>query len=81
MKICIILNLICNNTIINGNVEKQINNVNSTVINNYYINNYKNERLDYVDYEKLLNIFTKTYDIRLLTKEYISIKTSLKIIT
>ena len=63
-------NLICNNTIINGNVEKQINNVNSTVINNYYINNYKNERLDYVDYEKLLNIFTKTYDIpRLLTKE------------
>ena len=63
---------IYNNVTTNGNIEYQYNcrDVNSNNINNFYINNYKNERLDYVDYEKLLHIFTKTYDIpRLLTKE------------
>jgi hypothetical protein len=65
-------NLNTNNITTNGNIEYQYNcrDVNSNNINNFYINNYKNERLDYVDYEKLLDIFTKTYDIpRLLTKE------------
>ena len=65
-------NLNTNNITTNGNIQYQYNcrDVNSHNINNFYINNYKNERLDYVDYEKLLNIFTKTYDIpRLLTKE------------
>jgi len=65
-------NLTTNNITTNGNIKYQYNcrDVNSHNINNFYINNYKNERLDYVDYEKLLDIFTKTYDIpRLLTKE------------
>ena len=65
-------NLNTNNITTNGNIEYQYNcrDINSNNINNFYINNYKNERLDYVDYEKLLDIFTKTYDIpRLLTKE------------
>ena len=65
-------NLNTNNITTNGNIEYQYNcrDVNSNNINNFYINNYKNERLDYVDYAKLLDIFTKTYDIpRLLTKE------------
>ena len=52
-----IINNITNNNIINNN-------------NNYIINNYGNERIDYLNYEKMLEIFKKTYDIpSLLTKE------------
>jgi len=49
----------------NTNIEKQIN-----TTNNIYINNYGNERLDYLNYEKLIYILTTGYDVpRLLTKE------------
>ena len=54
----------------NYNIENQNNNINSNNTNNIYINNYGNERLDYLNYEKMLEIFKKVYDIpRLLTKE------------
>jgi hypothetical protein len=64
-----------NINIVNNNIETQINNntyidkqVNNT--NNIYINNYGNERLDYLNYEKLLEILKTGYDVpRLLTKE------------
>lgn len=40
------------------------------ITNNVYINNYGNERLDYLNYEKMIEIFKKAYDIpSLLTKE------------
>ena len=49
----------------NTNIEKQIN-----TTNNIYINNYGNERLDYLNYEKLIEILKTGYDVpRLLTKE------------
>ena len=49
----------------NINIEKQIN-----TTNNIYINNYGNERLDYLNYEKLVAILKTGYDVpRLLTKE------------
>jgi|TARA_B110000093_G_scaffold167440_1_gene193633 hypothetical protein len=59
----------------NNKIETQINNntniekiINTT--NNIYINNYGNERLDYLNYEKLISILTTGYDVpRLLTKE------------
>lgn len=58
-------------TIINNKIETQINiekQVNTT--NNIYINNYGNERLDYLNYEKLISILKTGYDVpRLLTKE------------
>ena len=62
-------------TIINNTIETQINNntniekqINTT--NNIYINNYGNERLDYLNYEKLIAILKTGYDVpRLLTKE------------
>ena len=56
----------------NNNIEKQINNNietqnNNTIIN---INNYGNERLDYLTYDKMLSIFKNTYNIpTLLTEE------------
>jgi hypothetical protein len=70
-----------NNINTNYNIENQNNNIetqnniekietqnNNT--NNIYINNYGNERLDYINYEKMLKIFKNAYDIpRLLTKE------------
>ena len=55
-----------------NNIETQINNIidNQTNNNNFIINNYGNERLDYLSYEKMLNIFKKSYNIpSLLTKE------------
>jgi len=55
-----------------NNIETQ-NNYNIEIqnnTNNIYINNYGNERLDYLNYDKMLAIFKKAYDIpRLLTKE------------
>ena len=60
---------------INNNIETQNNIENQNVINNitnnkFYINNYGNERIDYLNYEKMLEIFKKAYDIpSLLTKE------------
>jgi hypothetical protein len=58
-------------TIINNKIETQINiekQLNTT--NNIYINNYGNERLDYLNYEKLITILKTGYDVpRLLTKE------------
>ena len=62
------------NNIIN-NIKTQNNIQNQNVINNitnnkFYINNYGNERIDYLNYEKMLEIFKKAYDIpSLLTKE------------
>jgi len=54
-------------------VEQLTNNIenqNNITNNNIYINNYGNERLDYLNYEKMLEIFKKTYNIpSLLTKE------------
>ena len=57
-----------------NNIETQNNIANlenqNNITNNIYINNYGNERLDYINYEKMLNIFKNAYDIpRLLTKE------------
>ena len=52
-------------------IGTQINN-HCTQINaqNIYINNYGSERLDYIDYDKYLQIFKKHYDIpSALTKE------------
>ncbi len=58
-------NITNNNYIINNNIT---NNIIHT--NNIYINNYGNERIDYLNYEKMLEIFKKVYDIpSLLTKE------------
>ena len=59
----------------NNNIETQINNnttidkqINTTT--NIYINNYGNERIDYLNYEKLFEILKTGYDVpRLLTKE------------
>jgi len=64
-----ITNNIETQNIINNNIQTQNNN-NIINNNNIYINNYGSERLDYLNYEKLLSIFTNSYDIpRLLTKE------------
>jgi hypothetical protein len=56
-----------------NNIENQINNnnnYNQINNNNIYINNYGNERLDYINFEKYLEIFKKCYDIpSALTKE------------
>jgi hypothetical protein len=56
----------------NNNIENQTNNNidtqnNNTIIN---INNYGNERLDYLTYDKMLSIFKNSYNIpTLLTEE------------
>jgi len=56
---------IINNIKTQINIEKQVN-----TTNNIYINNYGNERLDYLNYEKLITILKTGYDVpRLLTKE------------
>jgi hypothetical protein len=56
---------IINNIETQINIEKQVN-----TTNNIYINNYGNERLDYLNYEKLITILKTGYDVpRLLTKE------------
>ena len=53
----------------NYNIENQ-NNYTNNITNNLIINNYGNERIDYLNYEKMLEIFKKAYDIpSLLTKE------------
>ena len=59
---------------IQNNIEQQTNNIetqnNIQTQNNIYINNYGSERLDYLNYEKMLEIFKKSYNIpTLLTKE------------
>ena len=47
-----------------------INNINNVTNNYISVNNYGNERIDYLNYEKMLEIFKKKYDIQtLLTKE------------
>ena len=54
----------------NYNIETQNNIENHNNNNNITINNYGNERYDYLNYEKMLDIFKKAYDIpSLLTKE------------
>ena len=61
-----------NNNITNNNIENQINNniQNQNINNNIIINNYKNERLDYLTYDKMLTVFKKIYNSpTLLTKE------------
>ena len=58
-----------NNIEIYNNIESQ-NITNNITNNNIYINNYGKERIDYLNYEKMLEIFKKVYDIpSLLTKE------------
>ena len=71
--------IFCANTPNIQNINTQINNNgNYTNIENqknnnttqYIINNYGNERLDYINYDKYLEIFKKCYDIpSALTKE------------
>ena len=54
-----------NKTININNIENQINN-----IQNIYVNSYGSERLDYLNYDKMFEIFTKKYNIpTLLIKE------------
>ena len=63
-----------------NNIDVQINNINTRNINNQtniqnqniniFINNHGKERTDYLDYDKMLAIFKKVYNIpTLLTKE------------
>jgi hypothetical protein len=56
---------------ITNNVETYNNyNYTNNITNNLIINNYGDERIDYLNYEKMLEIFKKAYDIpSLLTKE------------
>jgi hypothetical protein len=59
-----------NANIITNNIENQTNNIVNNITHNYTINNYGNERLDYLNYEKLIAILKTGYDVpRLLTKE------------
>jgi len=59
-----------NSKIITNNIENQTNNIINNITHNYTINNYGNERLDYLNYEKLVAILKTGYDVpRLLTKE------------
>ena len=59
-----------NSNIITNNIENQTNNIINNITHNYTINNYGNERLDYLNYEKLVAILKTGYDVpRLLTKE------------
>ena len=59
-----------NSNIITNNIENQTNNIINNITHNYTINNYGNERLDYLNYEKLIAILKTGYDVpRLLTKE------------
>ena len=54
----------------NNNITNNIKNLNHTTNNYISINNYGNERLDYLNYDTMLNIFKKIYNIpTLLTKE------------
>ena len=56
-----------NNIDTQNNIETQNNNITNNTIN---INNYGNERLDYLTYDKMLSIFKNSYNIpTLLTEE------------
>jgi hypothetical protein len=58
-----------NNNITNSNNTTNNNN-NNNITNNIIINNYKEERLDYVTYDKMLSFFKKNYTCpSLLTEE------------
>ena len=58
-----------NNIEIKNYIEKQENIETQNNIS-LYINNYRSERLDYLNYEKMLEIFKKSYDIpSILTKQ------------
>jgi uncharacterized pyridoxamine 5'-phosphate oxidase family protein len=49
--------------------ENIINNINTQNNNTIIINNYGNERIDYLDYDKMLEIFKNAYNIpSILTK-------------
>ena len=62
-------NITTQNITTQNNIENQTNNY-ITNNNNICINNYKNERLDYVTYDKMLIMFKKFYNSpSLLTKE------------
>jgi hypothetical protein len=55
----------------NQNIENQnnINTLNNTQNNNIIINNYGSERMDYLDFDKMLDIFKTAYNIpSILTK-------------
>ena len=68
-KIIETVNNINNNIVTQNNIENQ-NVINNITNNKFYINNYGKERIDYLNYEKMLEIFKKAYDIpSLLTKE------------
>ena len=59
-----------NDTTITSITINNINNINNVTNNYIIVNNYGNERIDYLNYEKMLEIFKKKYDIpTLLTKE------------
>ena len=52
-----------------NSIQTQNNNCQQT-INNIYINNYGNERLDHLDHEKCMQIFSNNYDIpSIMTKQ------------
>jgi hypothetical protein len=52
-----------------NNIQTQNNNCQQT-INNIYLNNYGNERLDHLDHEKCMQIFSNNYDIpSIMTKQ------------
>jgi hypothetical protein len=52
-----------------NHIHTQNNNCQQT-INNIYINNYGNERLDHLDHEKCMQIFSNNYDIpSIMTKQ------------
>ena len=62
---------ITNNIDNQNNIETQnnINTLNNTQNNTIIVNNYGNERMDYLDYDKMLEIFKSAYNIpSILTK-------------
>jgi hypothetical protein len=59
-----------NTNIFNNCIQNNSTQNNNCVQNHLHIHNYGNERLDYLDYEKYLEIFQKNYDIpSIMTKE------------
>jgi hypothetical protein len=63
-----IINAITNN-ITNNNIN---NNCNNTINNNYIINNYGNERIDYITFQNMIEIFKNSGDY--IIPKYIKLK-------
>ncbi len=65
-----IINAITNN--ITNNINNNNNNCNNTINNNYIINNYGNERVDYITFQNMIEIFKNSGDY--IIPKYIKLK-------